>query len=390
MDGSPLVRNTAALHFKAMNFSKEADTTLLMWMPCSKVDGRQPLNNQTGPPQQGLVCQTQIYPSRYTDFCSETDTPLIDFRPDIPIREDEDLISLEVSEVLNSPWSVSASEVLSNTQRYSRAKVFPALGGNAVHQGSGQSVRPMVGQNSRGVVQGLPQGVPQTPVNQGLPHSWNNGGNVAGNIAGNTTADARAVGQISAHRGPPHTWGKAITSATNSTAQGHVNPNGQATGQAHGQKVVSGGSGQFNNNHGRPHTWGKTNTPAAPTTEANVNFSSRDPRSNPSTRQAPSHSNNSTSGWDNSETTSTQIKPSSVASSHGGPVQNPWGKKNLFPNALPAVTPPVDLLSSLNINTAQPPTKLYRMFDPADPAFRASKFYVEIIGRWKCPHPGCK
>lgn len=390
MDGSPLVRNTAALNFKAMNFSKEADTTLLMWMPCSKVDGRQPLNNQTGPPQQGLVCQTQIYPSRYTDFCSETDTPLIDFRPDIPIREDEDLISLEVSEVLNSPWSVSASEVLSNTQRYSRAKDFPALGGNAVHQGSGQSVRPTVGQNSRGVVQGLPQGVPQTPVNQGLPHSWNNGGNVAGNIAGNTTADARAVGQISAHRGPPHTWGKAITSATNSTAQGHVNPNGQATGQAHGQKVVSGGSGQFNNNHGRPHTWGKTNTPAAPTTEANVNFSSRDTRSNPSTRQAPSHSNNSTSGWDNSETTSTQIKPSSVASSHGGPVLNPWGNKNLFPNALPAVTPPVDLLSSLNINTAQPPTKLYRMFDPADPAFRASKFYVEIIGRWKCPHPGCK
>ncbi|PVH74631.1 hypothetical protein DL98DRAFT_658690 [Cadophora sp. DSE1049] len=321
----------------------------------------------------------------------ETDTPLINVVSEVPIHEDEDLISFDVSEVLNSPWSVSASEVLKSAQRYSRGKDFPALGGDAANQGSGQGARLSAGQNGgRGSAQGVAQGVPQTLVNRGPPHAWNNGGSTTANAAATTRGVGQGVEPGSSNHGPPHTWGKAGSSTVSSANQGPMNPNGR--------RLISGGSGQAAAGLGPPHTWGKTNTPAASATQANANLTNRDPRYNSAIPQAPSPNNNSansysnTSGWDKSAYGSTQITSPSVSGHQaGGPAQNPWGKKNLFPNAPPAVAPSVDLLlSSLNINTAiSPPTKMYRMFDPADPAFRASKFYVDVIGRWKCPHPGC-
>ncbi|KAK0123757.1 hypothetical protein ONS95_008764 [Cadophora gregata] len=308
----------------------------------------------------------------------ESNNPLISVIPDFPIREDEDLISFDVSEVLNSPWSVPASEALKNVQRYNRAKDFPALGGNAVNQKPGENI-------SRGLVQDITQGVTQAPVNRGVPQTWITGAN-ANATTNSGGGGQRVVPESSNHGHPHHTWGNAGSSLAEFVNQEVVNQKGQAFGQNNTQNVMSGGGSQDSTGRGPPHTWGRSNTTSFSTTQATLASTNRD---------LPNNSNFNgyrSEIWNNSGNES--IKGNSAAASNsqpGGPVQNPWGKKNLFPDAPAAVAPPADLLSSLNINTGPSLSKkVYRMFDPVDPAFKASKFYVQIIGRWKCPHKGCK
>ncbi|KAH7377437.1 hypothetical protein BKA64DRAFT_750578 [Cadophora sp. MPI-SDFR-AT-0126] len=300
----------------------------------------------------------------------EADVPLINVVPEVSIGEDEDLISFDVSEVLNSPWSVPASEALKSAQKYNRAKDFPALGGDAVNRGVAQGVRPI-------------------SVNRDPPNDWNKGGNATANVASSVRVGGQSVGLGSSNCGPLHTWDNAEPSIANSANRGPINPNTQL--------LDSGGSGQTATRHGPPHTWGKPNTPTDPAKHINASSTYAESRYNVGVRQAPSDIKSSAnrpgnnSGWDEPVNSSMQTTSTSLSGSQaGGPAQNPWGKKNLFSNAPPAVTPPVDLLSSLNINNAaaQAP-KLYKMFDPADPSFKASKFYIQVIGRWKCPHPGC-
>ena len=67
-----------------------------------------------------------------------------------------------------------------------------------------------------------------------------------------------------------------------------------------------------------------------------------------------------------------------------------WGtKKNLFPDAPAAIAPPEFTLQSITLNDNQNPTQRYP-HDPNDPDFHEKDFYVEEMGKYKCPHKNCK
>jgi hypothetical protein len=66
-------------------------------------------------------------------------------------------------------------------------------------------------------------------------------------------------------------------------------------------------------------------------------------------------------------------------------------KKNLFPNAPPAVAPPADLLERMTMKESEEGSdgQKYCKYDPNDPSFRAEVFFIQITGKFKCPHKGC-
>lgn len=62
-------------------------------------------------------------------------------------------------------------------------------------------------------------------------------------------------------------------------------------------------------------------------------------------------------------------------------------KQKLFTDAPPAIAPPVDLLKSINVEDEQEEDE-----DPTNPdskGFKAKKFYIDLIGKYRCPHRGC-
>lgn len=56
-----------------------------------------------------------------------------------------------------------------------------------------------------------------------------------------------------------------------------------------------------------------------------------------------------------------------------------------------AVTPPTDLMQSVSLsqNSFPDKTAATNPFDPDSPGFKASRYYVEPIQRYKCPYYGC-
>ncbi|KAG4431235.1 hypothetical protein IFR05_013276 [Cadophora sp. M221] len=261
------------------------------------------------------------------------DPPLINVIPETPIGEDEDLISFDAqSAILNSPWSVSASDVLKNSPMFNKATDFPALGNNDVSRGAGP-----------GAVQ---NGATQGPGNRGPPHTCGKGGfSTAKSDNQNSPIIGQSSNQAPVNRGPPQTWGKANYTADNSN-QGSANPANRVPLYLHDKVPASTDLGNPASSRPIPPAVAKPGVGVGAT--------------------------------QNGEATA-NIQPS----------QSPWGSQNLFPNAPAAVAPPLDLLSSLNITTPAIPTKVYKKFDPADPSFKASRYFVDLLGRWKCPHPGC-
>ncbi|KAH6723650.1 hypothetical protein BKA61DRAFT_664372 [Leptodontidium sp. MPI-SDFR-AT-0119] len=261
------------------------------------------------------------------------DPPLINVIPEIPIGEDEDLISFDAqSAILNSPWSVSASDVLKNSPMFNKARDFPAMGNNGANQGVGQGV--------------VHSGAPQGTAKQGPPHTWGKGGSsTAKSTNENEPIISQSSSQASANRGPPHTRGKANATADNAN-QNSINPANRVP----------------------PHLQGKVSA------SANI--------ANP----ASSHPTPAAVAKPGVGVGATQ---NSAPNANIKPAQSPWGSRNLFPDAPPAVAPPADLLSSLSISTPATPAKVYKNFDPDDPSFKANRYYVDVIGKWKCPHQGC-
>ncbi|KAH8745641.1 hypothetical protein F5882DRAFT_108298 [Hyaloscypha sp. PMI_1271] len=67
---------------------------------------------------------------------------------------------------------------------------------------------------------------------------------------------------------------------------------------------------------------------------------------------------------------------------------NAWeAKQKLFADAPAAIAPPVELLRSMNVKNIEEGEE-----DPMDPdsrSFNAMKFYINLIGKFRCPHRGC-
>jgi hypothetical protein len=70
---------------------------------------------------------------------------------------------------------------------------------------------------------------------------------------------------------------------------------------------------------------------------------------------------------------------------------NAWGaKKNLFPNAPPAVTPPTEFLASMAISKPQiEEGTRYAEFDTTNPMFNIRKYWIPVLEKFKCPIPLC-
>jgi hypothetical protein len=77
----------------------------------------------------------------------------------------------------------------------------------------------------------------------------------------------------------------------------------------------------------------------------------------------------------------------SVVESKAGGV---WGAtQKLFPDAPPAISPPAQFLQALTVKSS----KEEEDEDPLDPdskSFNAKRFYIEFIGKFRCPHRGCR
>jgi hypothetical protein len=67
---------------------------------------------------------------------------------------------------------------------------------------------------------------------------------------------------------------------------------------------------------------------------------------------------------------------------------NVWeSKQKLFADAPAAIAPPVELLRSMNVKDIEEGEE-----DPMNPdsrSFNAMKFYINLIGKFRCPHRGC-
>jgi hypothetical protein len=89
------------------------------------------------------------------------------------------------------------------------------------------------------------------------------------------------------------------------------------------------------------------------------------------------------------------IKPNLFAAA---PVANPlveskagnaWdSNQKLFANAPPAIAPPAQLLRGFNVKDAEEEESE----DPLNPdskSFNAKKYYIDLIGKFRCPHRRC-
>lgn len=77
----------------------------------------------------------------------------------------------------------------------------------------------------------------------------------------------------------------------------------------------------------------------------------------------------------------------SAVDSKAGSVWNTTQK--LFPDAPPEISPPAELLHALTVKSS----KEEEDEDPMDPDsknFNAKRYYIEFIGKFRCPHRGCK
>jgi hypothetical protein len=80
-------------------------------------------------------------------------------------------------------------------------------------------------------------------------------------------------------------------------------------------------------------------------------------------------------------------------------VGNAWAKPlSVAPNSSrrllsgpAAVTPPTDLMQSVSLGQNAAPAKATPVnpFDPDSPDFKASKYYIELLQKYKCPYLGC-
>ncbi|KAL2075084.1 hypothetical protein VTL71DRAFT_26 [Oculimacula yallundae] len=301
------------------------------------------------------------------------DPPLINVTPDVPISPDEDLISFDpMSAILNSSWSIPAGEVLKNNPLYHKANEFPALSSIAVKQGSGQNA----GQNAdRGTGKAAGRGSGQAP-SQG----------------GTQSIAPGSVNPGTANKGLPHTWGKqSTTPAVNQSSTLPPHLRGKTT-------VPATSTGTPQNSAPLPANFANTSWPkfpGSPTSSASSTIGNKPnmtPGSGPGLRSSQTSRPPTNQIGQTSANIPTISRPDTQqigqSSAKIQPTPNPWGSKNLFPDAPAAVEPPVDLLTSLSIGPTAA-TPVYRQFDPADPNFRASRFYVNLLQKWKCPYPGC-
>jgi hypothetical protein len=79
------------------------------------------------------------------------------------------------------------------------------------------------------------------------------------------------------------------------------------------------------------------------------------------------------------------------ASVKAPPAGNAWGaKKNLFPNAPPAVAPATEILASMSISEPQiEKGTRYAEFDTTNPMFNIRKYWIPVLEKFKCPIPLC-
>jgi hypothetical protein len=86
--------------------------------------------------------------------------------------------------------------------------------------------------------------------------------------------------------------------------------------------------------------------------------------------------------------------PASVAPSGTSAVDSKAGSvwdttQKLFPDAPPAISPPAELLQALTVKSS----KEEEDEDPLDPdskSFNTKRYYIEFIGKFRCPHKGCR
>ncbi|KAH7305740.1 hypothetical protein BKA65DRAFT_520604 [Rhexocercosporidium sp. MPI-PUGE-AT-0058] len=244
--------------------------------------------------------------------------------------------------ILNSSWSIPASDALRSNPMFNKSRDFPALG------------------------------------------KANEGSSTAKSVYQNDPTTSQTSNPASVNRGPPHTWGQSSITGSN-VSQGPVNQANRVLPHLRGNIYTANSAA---NAAGSPHTQ------AAPNKIDNQYGSSLTRAGGNDTYAYASDAPDLATIPGVGVGTNEKIRPlgqyvAPRSSAKNGPTQSPWGSQNLFPDAPPVVAPPVDLLSSLNIGTPAPPIKVYKKFDPADPAFKASKYYVDVLHKWKCPHQGC-
>jgi hypothetical protein len=84
------------------------------------------------------------------------------------------------------------------------------------------------------------------------------------------------------------------------------------------------------------------------------------------------------------------VKLSSVPNTPGVELkaENAWdAKQNLFAGAPATIAPPVELLRSMNVKNIEEGKE--DLMDPDSRSFNAMKFYIDLIGKFRCPHRGC-
>ncbi len=87
--------------------------------------------------------------------------------------------------------------------------------------------------------------------------------------------------------------------------------------------------------------------------------------------------------------TPTSLDPSGISAvdSKAGSVWDATQK--LFPNAPPAISPPTEFLQALTVKSSKEEED-GNQFDPDSKSFDAIKYYIEFIGKFRCPHRGCR
>lgn len=87
----------------------------------------------------------------------------------------------------------------------------------------------------------------------------------------------------------------------------------------------------------------------------------------------------------------TQLRPGQLIDAPPAPSTTVWATtSNLFPDAPPAVQPPVKLMQFVAISrTKSDSDDLYDPLDPDSRSFKPAKYYIEFTGKYKCPHHGC-
>jgi hypothetical protein len=77
----------------------------------------------------------------------------------------------------------------------------------------------------------------------------------------------------------------------------------------------------------------------------------------------------------------------SAVDSKAGSVWNTTQK--LFLDAPPEISPPAELLQALTVKSSKEEEDKDPM-DPDSKSFNAKRYYIEFIGKFRCPHRGCK